>query len=216
MATSSLALLAGLSLVDDGAGTTVATGAIPVYQSDGKIVCLGIKSPAGTSGLAGRVERLPLMLGRTGTGLTMTASAGAGVFGISNTTATSRQLSGEAANNNTKTDKVLWEYQVPSSYVAGQNLTITVNSNLTLNSGTNGASTILANAYLLADAGTSGATLVATAAASPTTTKTDYAFVVTGTTVTPGATLLIEVIGVTIESAAGGGIVQTLNSVRIS
>lgn len=210
MAASAGKSLTGTLLLDDGSCTT---GAVPAYDANGAVPQLA--PSRASSGLGGSTYRLPLILARTDTGLTLTASSVANTFSISNTTGTSLALTSENANNGTKTDKAMWEWTVPQFYKAGDNLTVTVNGLFTVGGGTATVKTIAAAAYLLADAGTSGATLIATAAQTLTATAADYAFVVTGTTLTPGARVLIEIVVVLTETASSN-INATINSVRVS
>lgn len=202
--------LLGSAVKDDG---TCITGAYAVYNASGSLPQLAPSRPA--AALGGVTLRLPLTQGRSDTGLVMDATGAAGLFHIVNSTGTSLTLLSEAANNNTKTDYVLWELQIPEFYKAGANLTITVSAKYTA-AGTAGTKTILADCYLLASDGTSGTTLVATSAATLTTSTAEYAFTVTGTTLTPGARVLVRVKGVIQETAAGGNNTITVNSVRIS
>lgn len=159
---------------------------------------------------------MPLMLGRTDTGLTMTASAGAGVFGISNTTGTSLVLTGEAAQNNTKTDNVLWEYVLPQSYTAGKAITVTVNAKHTESAGTTLTNTVQAKAYAIASAGTSGSDLIGAAAQAITGSAADYTFTIPGTSRNPGDRLLVKIIAVATEAGNTGTTIDSIDSVRLS
>lgn len=149
--------------------------------------------------------------------VTTQGSAVSGRFKISNTTGTSMALTSEGAKNNTKTDKVDFLWTVPQFYSAGSNITVTVNAQSTANGGTISAQTVLAGAYLMTDAGLSGANLVATSAATTTSSAADYTFTITGTTLTPGSRVLIQLTAAVTENAnAGTGSTIQINSVRMS
>lgn len=148
-------------------------------------------------------------------GTTMTGSASAGKFALSVTAGTSEVLTGEAAQGNTKTDAAIREYTVPNTYVAGQALTVTVNTGYT-GSGTVGASTIAVAAYLTSVTGTQGSSLVTTSATAISgATAANYTFNVTGTTLAPGSRLLIKVTLVTIETGGAATLTGTVNSLSI-
>lgn len=210
MAGNAMGSLAGTLVADDGSCTA---GSAAIYNSSGSVPQLAPSRPS--SGLGGVTHILPLIYGRSDTGLTMDATGAAGLFHIVNVTGTSLVLLSEAANNNSKTDKVLWEFIVPAFYKSGDNITVTVNGLFTVGGGTATVKTVVAAAYLLANAGTSSANLVATSAATLTGSAADYTFTITGTTLTPNARILVEVITVLTETASSN-ITATINSVRLS
>lgn len=211
MSADSQYLNSGLAVTDQTGATP---GAIPRYTSAGGLVTAVATTPSAK--LGGATIRLLLTHGKNDNGTTLAASAGAGVFGITNTTGTSISLSSEAANGNTKTDKCIFEVQLPQFYKAGDSLTVTVNALHTLNSGTASVKTVQAKAYLLASDGTSSADLIGAAAQATTTAAAEYTFTIAGATLTAGARLLIQITAVITETASGGGVVLSVNSVRIS
>ncbi len=160
--------------------------------------------------------RIPLTNGRNADGTGLGAGA-AGKFAITNTAGTSGPLlTSEAANSNTKTDTVIFEHVLPRNYIATKNITVTANAFYTLGSGTVGTKTLTAAAYKCTDAGLQGSTIIATAAATLiATTATDHAFVITGTTLSPGDRIEITLVLV-IQDSGGSNITATLNSVRLS
>ncbi len=119
------------------------------------------------------------------TGLQLAVAAAAGVFGVAMTAGTSLILNGEVAQNNTKTDVGVINFRLPDSYQAGEDLTVTLNANIVIGSGTAGTKTIDLSAYEVA-AGAAGADLVTTAAQNLTNSAADYAFTVTGDSLLPG------------------------------
>jgi hypothetical protein len=156
--------------------------------------------------------RIPLVAGKNSDGSVLTASPASGKFGVSLTAGTSEALTSETAQSNTKTDVAYFETVLPPSYVAGQDITLTVNAKV---SGTLTTKTIAAAAYKVADAGTQGSTLIATAAQAMTTSAADYAFTITGTTLSPGDRLGLLLTMVLTEAAAATQ-TGTVNSLRLS
>lgn len=211
MAASAMKSLAGTLLADDGTGTP---GAVAVYDANGSLPLVAPSRP--TAGLGGITISAPLTAARNSTGTVVDATGAAGNFHTVATVGTSLVLLSEAANNNTKTDVAVWELTIPQFYKAGDNLTCSVSAKHTLNSGTASVKTIAAALYLLAADGTSGATLIATSAQATTTSTAVYTFVVTGTTLTPGARVQLAITAVITETASGGGVTLTINSVSLS
>lgn len=162
------------------------------------------------------VTRLPLTSGRNSDGTSLGAGA-SGKFAVSMTAGTSGPvLTTESANNNSKTDTVAFEHVLPRNYVAGQNITITVQAYFTPGSGTLTVKSLTAAAYKCADAATQGSTLVATAAATLiATTATDHTFVITGTTLSPGDRIVITLVTVLTETASSA-VTGTINTVKLS
>jgi hypothetical protein len=132
----------------------------PSQASGNLMACFTAQS---TNGLY-YLTRLPLFTGKNSDGSSLAVSAAAGKFGISVTAGTSEYLLSEAANSNTKTDIVLLETMLPVTFIPGSNVTLSVNCNYNLGSGTVGTHTLTAAAYLLSDLGTMGSTIIATAA----------------------------------------------------
>lgn len=203
-------LLGDLPL-DDG---TCIKGAVPAYNASGGLPML--VPPLPSTRFGGVVTRVPLFSAKNDDGTTPTGTTAAGNWHYVNTAGTSLLLLSEAANNGTKTDKVDFEVVIPQFYVAASNITVTINALHTLNGGTASVKSIQAKVYLLADAGTSSADLGPGTASTLTTSAADYTFAVTGTTLTPGARILIQITGIVTETASGGGVTETINSVRIS
>lgn len=166
-----------------------------------------------TDGISAQPYRLLDFKNANGT--TLSATAGAGVFGIAITAGTSEWLVSEAANSNTKTDTASFEYILPASYVAGQNITLTANTQYNVGSGTVGTHTVAAAAYLTSAAGTQGSSLIATSAQTVPAAAGNVAFTITGTTLTPGSRLFLT-FTLVISESAGSNITAQLNSVTPS
>jgi hypothetical protein len=158
-------------------------------------------------------QQIPLGDATDPTGVYLTAAGAAGTFGVSMTAGTSIGLTGESTNANSKTDVALIDYVVPSNYVAGQNLTLTVNAQ-SQGAGTNTVRTVNANAYAVANNGTQGADLINVAAKTITGAAADYVFTIVGTGLVPGSHLLLKLTTVITTSAGANN--ALINSVRVS
>lgn len=158
---------------------------------------------------------LPLITGKNSDGSTLAASASSGKFGIASTLGTSLNLAGEAAQNNTKTDTVMFEHMLPANYVAGQDITLTVNAKIA-GTGTPGTKTLTGHAYKVDNAGAAGSDLIATSAPNMTTSNADYTFTITGTTLNPGDRLTISLVAALQETGNSASVNAQINSVRLS
>jgi hypothetical protein len=167
------------------------------------------------NGMPATAMQVPLTAGLASTGVPNAASATASNFGISMTAGTSLALTTNAANSTTVTNIVLFEEVLPQTYKAGSNITVTVNGNYTLGAGTVGTHTLAMAAYLAANAGTQGSTLIATAAQTVAAAAGDMTFVITGTTLTPGARVILKGTLV-IQDTGGSNITAQINSIRLS
>lgn len=160
---------------------------------------------------------ISLLTCRNASGSAIVASSQAsGNFLISVSLGTSLALVGEATESATSTDTAICEFVLPPWYVAGQDLTLTVNAKYAAASGTPGTCTVAAAAYLGAKAGTMGATLIATAAKALSTSAADYAFVITGASLVPGAYLVLSVTTAIQETGGVGTVTGSVLSLRIS
>jgi len=156
--------------------------------------------------------RLPLIHFKNSDGSVLTASPAAGKFGVSLTHGTSEALTSETANANTKTDIASIEFTLPQTYAAGQDITLNVNAKV---SGTLTTKTIAADARKVSDAGAHGSNLIATAAQVMGTTAADLTFTITGTTLSPGDRIALQLTMVITEGASANQ-TGTINSVRLS
>ena len=183
----------------------------------GAVVAAAGNSARNSNGLPTSGLRMILSSVKTVAGVPVTAAAQANILGITFTPGTSEFLLTEAANNNTKTDVGCFEYDLPQAYVAGTNITVTTNTVANLNGGTAGTQTIAVACYRCPGDGTTSANLIATAAQNvPPTTAANQTFTITGTTLLPGDRIILKVTMVNQETAAGGGIVQNINAIKLS
>lgn len=206
---------------DSGNYTVDANGFVTVadaYVSD--LLNAGFTVPALFSGSqavgANGIAETPLRLldAFCQDGAPMQAAAAAGDFGVTCTPGTVLQLIGEAANNNTKTDKALWEFALPSNYVAGQDLALIVNAELN-GAGTAGTKTIDASVYRQARDGTGTVDLCATDAQNLAAAAGDFTFAVTGATLNPGDVILV-VVTIALQETAASALNAVINSARVA
>jgi hypothetical protein len=147
-------------------------------------------------------------------GSVLAAAASAGKFGYSVSLGTSFALTGEAANNNTKTDDAIAEYVLPSWYVAGTDLTVTVNAELT-GAGTPGTKTAQIFAYRTAADGAQGDDIGPAVASAITAAGADIAFAIDGATLNPGDRVILK-LEVVLQETAVSDLTALVNSVRVS
>lgn len=102
--------------------------------NSGETVALETSSlPSGTLGLKARavpVLHLALTDAKSDAGVALTATATGGAMGVARTAGTSLALVGEATSSNAKTDKAMWEFNIPTSYNDGAVLPVTVNASV--------------------------------------------------------------------------------------
>ena len=162
----------------------------------------------------GMTRYLALTSAKSDLGVPMTAAAGtpSGTVGISRTAGSSMTLIGEATSGaDNKTDKALFEFNLPDSYKAGSNIVVTVNCNTTGTVITANSTTMTVAAYTESNAGVEAA-LSVSAAQQIAATAGDLAFTITGTGLVPGQHVAVELtMLVTTGSGAAHGII---NSVR--
>ncbi len=205
----------GTSYVADSSGTV--TG-VPTNSDLRDLINDGgvrIDSSATPSANGLYTMQLPLLTGKNADGTTLAATASSGKFGLAMTAGTSEVLLTEAANSNTKTDTAAFEFVLPRTYVAASNITVTVNAQYTLGSGTVGTKTLTAAAYKCANAGTQGSTIIATAAGTVTATATELVFVITGTTLSPLDRVVLT-LALAIQDTGGSNITAQINSIRLT
>lgn len=150
------------------------------------------------------------------TGGALAAAASAGLFGFAITLGTGFALVTEAANSNAKTDAGLLEYMLPPNYVAGQNLTVTINTTIAIGSGALSVKTIGLAAYRTAKDGTQGGNICATSTITiPANAATDNVFTITGTSLLPGDRLVLQPT-LALTETSGHNVTATVNSIRVS
>ncbi len=164
--------------------------------------------PAAAGGLT-RYLRLTDAKSDAGVGLTATATGGA--CGISRTAGTSLTLVGEATSASAKTDKALFDFDLPDSHVAGANIALVVNCN-TSGAGTiTSASTTMTVAAYTETNGAEAALSVSAAQQIPAAAG-NLTFTITGTGLVPGAHVVVELVMlVTSSSGANTGVINSVS-----
>ena len=165
--------------------------------------------PAADGGLT---RFLSLTNAKSDLGVPLTAAAGTptGTVGVSRTAGTSLTLVGEATSSNAKTDKALFEFNLPDSYVAGSNLALTVNASVSGSGTLTGASTTMTvNAY--SEANGVETALTVSAAEQMVAAGSNLVFTITGTGLVPGQHVAVEL--VMLVTSASGSNTGVINSV---
>lgn len=158
---------------------------------------------------------LPLIDAHSDAGVPMTAAAGtpSGTVGVSRTAGTSLVLIGEATSSSAKTNKAIWEFNLPATYVAGANIPVVVNANYT-GTGTITAVSTTMTAQLYTEVNGVEAAVTTSAAQQFTGTGTNYTFTVTGTGLVPGQHVMLEL--VMLVTTASGANTGQINSVSFT
>jgi len=188
-----------------------------VYQSffrqpgqGGQLVPGGMAFVPGGGGPLTRY--LPLIDGHSDLGVPMTAAAGtpSGTVGVSRTAGTSLVLTGETTSSSAKTNKVIFEFNLPTTYIAGANIPVIVNANYAGGGTVTAASTTI-TAQLYTETNGVEAAVTTSAAQQFTLTAANYTFTVTGTGLVPGQHVMLELVMLVTTSA--GGATGQINSV---
>lgn len=196
----------------------MSAGSVLVTPTGGLQTTLAAALPLiNANGMPSSQVRLPLCQALTIAGVPLTATAiSNGAMGVSVTLGTGINLYGYAANSTTMTNTCLFEFDLPTTYVAGQNINVVVDSQYVIGGGTIGTHTIAAAAYVVGAAGTmSASSIIATAAQAVGSTAGQATFVITGTTCTPGGHMLLELTMV-IQDTAGSAVNGQVNSVYLN
>lgn len=160
--------------------------------------------------------RVPLLSARNVAGGSVAASAAVATDFITAINANNApELAGTAAQNNTKTNDALLEVVLPDDYTAGTALTVYVSSGYSASGGTTITATVDLVATLTTDVGTAAADICATAAQAITLTIGEKAFTVTGTSLTPGARLMLKVTTSVQEAGNTGTVTGHVYGIRI-
>lgn len=170
------------------------------------------KQIIGANGLS--PTALPLTGFVNADGSALAAAASSGKFGYSISLGTSFSLHGNAVTGGTETDDALFEFAVPSWYIAGQNITATANVALT-GAGTAGTHTAQIKAFRTATNGTQGGN-IGSAAQTITPAGADLAFTISGSTLGSGDRIVFEIETVVVETGGISSLASVINSVRIS
>jgi hypothetical protein len=160
--------------------------------------------------------RIPLLSGWNAAGGPLLGTAAVATdFGVDINANSAPDLAGTAAQNNTKTNDVFYEVVLPDDYAAGTNVTCYISSGYSATGGTTITATVDLVAGLGTDLGTAGADICATAAQAITTDIAEKAFTITGTTLTPGARLILKITTSVQEAGNTGTAVGHVYGVRL-
>lgn len=157
---------------------------------------------------------LALTSAKSDAGVPLTAAAGTptGAVGVSRVAGTNLQLVGEATSGNAKTDKAIFELNLPDSYIPGADVPVTVNAAVTGSGTLTGASTTLTVAAYTETNGVEAA-LTVSAAQQIVAAGSDLTFTITGTNLVAGQHLVIELI--LLVTSASGANTGAINNVSI-
>lgn len=171
--------------------------------------------PGGSGSAINRFQALTD--GHSDLGVPLTAAAGtpAGTVGVARTAGTSLTLVGEATSGaQAKTDKVIFETNLASTYIAAANIPVVVNCNYTGTVVTAGSTTMTVAAYSEI-AGVETALTVSAAQQIPAT-ATNLTFTITGASsgLVPGSHIVVEL--VMLVTSASGAVTGQINSVALN
>jgi hypothetical protein len=158
---------------------------------------------------------LPLTDVKTDAGLPLaTGTAATTLPGIARTAGTSMYLTGVATSGATPaTTKMLWEFNLPTTYVAGANVSVIIETVVpTATDVTAASTTTTVAAYLESAAGVETGLTVSAAQQTPITTAAALTFVITGTAaMVPGARMAIEVTSLVTTTSGGASSMELLS-----
>jgi len=155
---------------------------------------------------------VPLWSGRNADGSVLAASAAAGKFGQVVTLGSVLTLISEAASSNSKTSTALFAIQLPLDYTAGADITVGVDQ--IQEGGAATVKTLDVLAYRADGLGALGADICATAIQNMTTSRSRLDFVITGTTLAPGDIVIVKIVTVLTEAAAGS-VTNSVNGITV-
>ena len=160
-------------------------------------------------------QRIPITSCRHSDGSSLNNSPAGANFAAVVSLGTNVYIRGGNISNSTVISVGLFETILPNSYVAGSNLTVTVNTEWD-GGGTAGATKLVSVAvYSLNDSGTTSANLVSTAPAEFTATAADYTFLADGSQLVVGSRIALQ-ITTQLQESGGGVIWSRINSVKVS
>jgi len=149
---------------------------------------------------------LALTSARSDAGVGLTATAAAGAMGISRTAGTSLALVSETTSASAVTDKAMWEFDLPDTYVAGAAIPVVVNAAITGTGTLTAASCTVALACYSEVNGVETALTVTGGAIQIVAAGSDLTWSVAGVGRTPGERLVLETtMVVTSSSGANTG-----------
>lgn len=160
--------------------------------------------------------RVPLTAGRNGDYTVMNATGSSTAWKLAGTVGTAANIQTAAVRNTTNTVVGLYEVVLPSSYKAGEDISLVVSAHRVVSAGTTLTTSVDAEAWKLSDAGAAGSDLQSVAAIAFTnTTAADKTFTIAGATLSPGDRLLIRLTGVATEGGNTGTVATVVNSIRL-
>jgi hypothetical protein len=160
---------------------------------------------------------LPLTDVKTAAGLPLaTGTAATTLPGIARTAGTSMYLTGAATSGATPaTTNMLWEFDLPTTYVAGAAIPVGVNCVVPVATDVTAASTTMTVLAYTEVNGVETALTVSAAQQIPITTAATLTFSITGTGLVPGAHIVLE-LTMLVTTTSGGASSGQVNSVGIT
>jgi hypothetical protein len=159
--------------------------------------------------------QIELMKCRNADGTVMDATGAAGNFKISagGWGSGSLTLLGEAAQGNTKTDTLAFEFALAPEYIADQDAKIIVQARYA-GSGTAGAKTIDLEGYELSDAGVA-TSIRASSTLTLTASFADYTFALTDTNLTAGDRIMLLVRSILEETGGSSSLQVEIGNIEV-
>jgi hypothetical protein len=182
-----------------GAALTLETSALP----GGALRVAAFAAPA---------RFLPLTSAKADTGVPLTATATGGAMGITRTAGTSLVLSGEATSASAKTDKAMWEFNLPDTYNAGAAIPVDVNCAISGSGTLTAASCTMSVAAYSEVNGVETALTVTGGAQQIVAAGGDLLWSVAGTGMAPGSHVALELTQIiTTATGANTGVVNSVS-----
>ena len=157
---------------------------------------------------------MALTSAKADTGVALTGTATGGAMGISRTAGTSLALVGEATSASAKTDKAMWEINLPDTYVAGAAIPVDINASITGSGTLTAASCTMTLAAYSEINGVEAALVVTGGSIQMTAAGADMTWSIAGTGLVPGSHIALEA-AMLVTSSSGANTGQ-LNSIYIS
>lgn len=159
--------------------------------------------------------QIPMLSGRNASGTGLIGIGLGGDFSVVLSLGTTQTLKGNAAQLSTSTNIVVFERVLSEFFLPATDIKATLNANYT-GSGVVGAHTVSLAAYKPANDGTESANLIATATQSLGVAPTDFQFLITGASFSPGDRIVMKATTVIQETGALNSLTAQLNSLRLS
>lgn len=171
------------------------------------------------SGLV-RPINLPLNAARNVDGSSIASTAAGGNLGISQSFTAATFLRGRDVQAGTAlsdaTDAACWEFTLPDSYIAGRDLTVTVNARYVGTGNANGAKSVTVDAYSLSDTTGTHTALTVSAPLNMTNSAADMVFSVSGTGLSPGVRVILKIAARLTEGGSMNPLYSKIASVKVS